>query len=198
MSAVGRIEPVTLEGRVVRLEPLTPAHVPELLAAAQPEEVWQWTIADPRTREGMEEYVAEALRERESGTAFPFAVHHLADGKVIGSTRYHSASFRDRVVEIGWTWYNPAYWRSAVNTECKLLLLTHAFERMGMMRVELKTDARNVRSRAAIARLGAVEEGTLRSKMIMRDGYRRDTVYFGILAAEWPLVKERLTRSLDR
>ncbi len=190
------LAPVTLEGRVVRLEPLTPAHAPALLAAAQPPDVWRWMRDEPRTPALMDAYIAEALEERATGTGFPFAVRHLADDRVIGSTRYHSESDADRGVEIGWTWYHPDYWRTAVNTECKYLLLRHAFERMGCIRVEFKTDARNVRSRAAIARLGAVEEGTLRSKVIMRDGYRRDSVYFSILDAEWPAVRARLEAGL--
>ena len=192
------LEPVTLEGRVVRLEPLAPSHAPALLEAAQSPEIWRWTIADPRTPALMEEYVADALAQRAAGTAMPFVVRHLADDRVIGSTRYHSASPADRGVEIGWTWYHPHYWRTAVNTECKYLLLRHAFERMGCIRVELKTDARNSRSRAAIARLGAREEGTLRSKVIMRDGHRRDSVYFSILDAEWPAVRHRLEEALAR
>lgn len=187
-----RPAPVTLKGRVVRLEPLEYAHEADLLVAAQHEEIWRWTIAEPRTPELMHEYVATALRERDDGRALPFAVRHRASGRVIGSTRYHGISKADRGIEIGWTWYAPEHWRSPVNTECKYLLLTHAFERLECIRVELKTDARNLRSQAAIGRLGAVEEGTLRSKVIMRDGHRRDSVYFSILDREWPGVKARL------
>jgi RimJ/RimL family protein N-acetyltransferase len=184
--------PVTLEGRVVRLEPLSYAHEAELLAAAQSEEIWRVTLDDPRTPELMHAYVTRAIRDREAGLALPFAVRHRALDRIIGSTRYHNVAHSDRGVEVGFTWYSPEYWRTAVNTECKYLLLTHAFERLGCIRVELKTDARNARSRAAILRLGAKEEGTLRSKVIMRDGHRRDSVHFSILDHEWPAVKTRL------
>lgn len=188
---------VTLRGTHVALEPLAMGHVPELLEAAQSDEIWRWTIDDPRTPATMEDYVTRALAARDAGQALPFAVRHLASDAVIGCTRYHAISRADLGLEIGFTWYAPAFWRTAVNTECKYLLLTHAFERLGCIRVELKTDARNARSRAAILRLGAVEEGTLRSKVIMRDGHRRDSVYFSILDHEWPAVRRRLRERLD-
>ena len=186
------VEPITLEGQVVRLEPLSFEHAPDLLAAAQTEEIWRYTLDDPRTGEAMHAYIERALAEREAGAAMPFAVRHRATGRAIGSTRFAAISRANRGVEIGWTWYAPEFWRTAVNTESKYLLLRHAFETLGCIRVELKTDARNTRSRTAITRLGAVEEGTLRSKVIMRDGYRRDSVYFSILDREWPAVKARL------
>lgn len=184
--------PVTLEGRVVRLEPLSYAHEAELLAAAQSEEIWRVTLDDPRTPELMHSYVARAIRDREAGLALPFAVRHRALDRIIGSTRYHNVVHADRGVEVGFTWYSPEFWRSAVNTECKYLLLTHAFERLGCIRVELKTDALNERSRAAILRIGASEEGTFRNHMITESGRFRDTVYYSILDREWPNVKRRL------
>jgi RimJ/RimL family protein N-acetyltransferase len=187
---------VTLTGTHVVLEPLASGHVPALLAAAQSDEIWRWTIDDPRTPATMHDYVARALAARDAGQALPFAVRHRASDVVIGCTRYHAVSHADLGVEIGFTWYAPAFWRTAVNTECKYLLLTHAFERLGCIRVELKTDARNARSRAAILRLGAVEEGTLRSKVIMRDGHHRDSVYYSILDREWPEVRRRLRERL--
>ena len=192
----GRLHPVTLEGQVVRLEPLSIAHEPALLAAAQDERIWRFTIHDPRTPELMRDYVRSALSDRDRGEALPFAVYHRDAGRVIGATRYHSISAPNRGVEIGFTWYAPEFWRTRVNTECKYLLLCHAFDVLGCIRVELKTDGRNGRSREAILRLGAREEGTLRSKVIMRDGHRRDSVYFSILDHEWPAVKERLERML--
>ena len=192
----GRLHPVTLEGQVVRLEPLSIAHEPALLAAAQDERIWRFTIHDPRTPELMRDYVRSALSDRDRGEALPFAVYHREAGRVIGATRYHSISAPNRGVEIGFTWYAPEFWRTRVNTECKYLLLCHAFDVLGCIRVELKTDGRNDRSRQAILRLGAREEGTLRSKVIMRDGHRRDSVYFSILDHEWPAVKERLERML--
>ena len=188
----GRVAPVTLEGTTVRLDPLAFEHEAELRAAAQDEAIWRVTIDDPRTPEAMRDYIARAIAARDDGTAVPFAVFHKGEGRVIGSTRFHSISFAHRGLDIGFTWYAPRFWRTRVNTECKYLLLTHAFERLGCIRVELHADARNERSRAAILRLGAVEEGTLRSKVIMRDGHRRDAVYFSILDGEWPAVKRRL------
>lgn len=196
--AGGRLQPVTLEGTTVRLEPLSLAHEAALLAAAQDERIWRYTIHDPRTPEHMRAYIGAALRDRERGEALPFAVYHREAGQFIGATRYHAISEANRAVEIGFTWYAPRYWRSRVNTECKYLLLTHAFERLHCIRVELKTDARNAQSRRAILRLGAKEEGTLRSKVIMRDGHRRDAIYFSILDAEWPAVKTRLEAMLRR
>lgn len=188
----GRLQPVTLEGHAVRLEPLTHAHEPALLAAAQHEAIWRYTIHDPRTPESMHDYVSSALNDQARGDALPFAVYHREAGRIIGATRYHAISAPNRGLEIGFTWYSPLYWRTRVNSECKFLLLSYAFEQLGCIRVELKTDSRNDRSRAAILRLGAVEEGTLRSRVIMRDGHRRDSVYFSILDTEWPGVRARL------
>lgn len=188
----GRVAPVTLDGSLVRLEPLSHDHEADLRLAAEDENIWRVTIDDPRTPEAMRSYVARALEAREAGVAMPFAVVHKGEGRAIGATRYHSISYPDRGVEIGFTWYAPRFWRTRVNTECKYLLLMHAFERLECIRVEFKTDARNDRSRAAILRLGAVEEGTLRSKVVMRDGHRRDSVYFSILDHEWPGVRARL------
>lgn len=188
----GRLQPVVLEGSSVRLEPLTSAHEPALLAAAQDERIWRYTIHDPRTPESMHAYVTSALADQERGEALPFAVHHRAAARVIGATRFHSISAANRGLEIGFTWYAPEFWRTRVNTECKYLMLRYAFDVLGCIRVELKTDGRNDRSRAAILRLGAREEGTLRAKVIMRDGHRRDAVYFSILDHEWPAVRDRL------
>ena len=190
----GRIAPVTLEGSLVRLEPLSHEHEPALLLAARDEAIWRVTMDDPRTPEAMHDYVARALAAGEAGVALPFAVFHKGAGRFIGSTRFHSVSFPDRGVSIGLTWYAPEFWGTGVNTEAKYLMLTHAFDRLGCIRVEFNADARNARSRAAILRLGAVEEGTLRAKVVLRDGHRRDAVYFSILDHEWPAVRERLSR----
>jgi RimJ/RimL family protein N-acetyltransferase len=192
----GKLERVTLEGQLVRLVPLAVDHEPELLSAAQDERIWRYTIHDPRTAESMHDYVRSALADRDRGEALPFAVYHREAGRIIGATRYHSISAANRGIEIGFTWYAPEFWRTRVNTECKYLMLTYAFEVLRCIRVELKTDGRNDRSRAAILRLGAREEGTLRSKVIMRDGHRRDAVYFSILDHEWPAVKDRLESML--
>ncbi|HLS47466.1 MAG TPA: GNAT family N-acetyltransferase [Gemmatimonadales bacterium] len=193
----GRLRPVTLEGKVVRLEPLGPEHEPALLAVAQDERIWRYTIHDPRTPEAMRAYVGSALSDRDRGEALPFVVFLRETGEIIGATRFHAISAPNRGLEIGFTWYAPRFWRTRVNTECKYLLLSYAFDRLGCIRVELKTDSRNDRSRNAILRLGAVEEGTLRSKVIMRDGHRRNAIYFSILDHEWPGVKQRLEGLLD-
>ncbi|HEU4828705.1 MAG TPA: GNAT family N-acetyltransferase [Gemmatimonadales bacterium] len=188
----GRVRPVSLEGRLVRLEPLSFDHEPALLAAAQDERIWRYTIHDPRTPETMHAYVSAALADGDRGEALPFVVHHREAQRIIGATRFHSISAANRGLEIGFTWYAPEFWRTRVNTECKYLMLRHAFDMLGCIRVQLQTDTRNDRSRAAILRLGAREEGTLRSKAILHDGHRRDAVYFSILDHEWPAVRTRL------
>ena len=188
--------PVTLDGTHVRLEPLTVGHAAALLPAALHEELWRWTVSSVRTAADLDRYIAEALREQEAGTALPFATIHRASGRPIGSTRFGNHDTANRRVEIGWTWIAPDFQRSAVNTEAKLLMLRHAFERLDCIRVELKTDVLNERSRAAIRRLGAVEEGVLRKHVITASGRVRDTVYYSVLAEEWPSVRDRLEAQL--
>jgi RimJ/RimL family protein N-acetyltransferase len=139
----------------------------------------------------VESAVNDALVARDRGNELPFVIRDLDTGALVGSTRYLDISVANRGLEIGWTWLNPSVWRSRVNSECKYLLLSHAFEALGAIRVQLKTDQRN------LARLGAVREGVLRSHMILQSGYVRDTVFFSIIAAEWPAVKERLQRVLQ-
>lgn len=192
------IEPVVLTGRVVRLEPLEPAHVEALTAAAAEDRStygYTWVPADA---EEMAEYVATALAEQAAGRHLPFAVRSLATGAVVGSTRFLDIECWDgptpTVVEIGSTWLAASAQRSAVNTEAKLLLLTHAFEVWGVVRVTLKTDARNARSRAAIERVGGRFEGVRRAHMPATDGGVRDTAYFSIVAEEWPDVRAGLVR----
>lgn len=187
----------TLLGRAVRLEPLTFDHAPALLAAARTPEDWAWLpIPAPATLDEMRAWIAQAHGLLEKGLHYPYAIVCQGSGEVAGSTRYMNVRPHDRVVEIGWTWLARAHQRTAVNTEAKLLLLTHAFERAGTVRVELKTDGRNLRSQAAIARLGAVREGVLRKHMITQGGFVRDTVMFGITDDEWPVVRDKLRRSL--
>lgn len=188
--------PVTLDGTHVRLEPLTAGHATELLPAALHEALWRWTVSQVRTGADLDRYIAQALREQEAGTALPFATVHRSSGRAIGSTRFGNYDAANRRVEIGWTWIAPQFQRSAVNTEAKLLMLRHAFEHLGCIRVELKTDVLNERSRAAIRRLGAVEEGVLRKHVITASGRARDTVYYSVLAEEWPGVREGLERRL--
>ena len=191
-----QVEPVTLTGKHVRLEPLTLDHVDGLARVGLDPELWRWIPTPVTTVTEMRDYVATALDEQRRGVSVPFAIVDRATDQAIGSTRYGSIVPEHHRVEIGWTWYAAAHQRTAANTETKLLLLTHAFETLGAMRVEFKTDALNAKSRAAILRLGAVEEGTFRKHMRTATERVRDTVYFSILDTEWPAVKARLTGKL--
>jgi RimJ/RimL family protein N-acetyltransferase len=192
------VEPVVLEGRHVRLEPLTRAHCAGLCEVGLDQELWRWIPVPVQTPEQMAEYVETALTEQASGVALPFAQIEKATGRVIGSTRYGNIERLHHRVEIGWTWVSLAWQRTAVNTESKYLLLRHAFETLGCMRVELKTDSLNAKSRAAILRIGAREEGTFRNHMITSSGRIRHTVYFSIVDAEWPDVRSRLERRMNK
>jgi len=191
------IEPVILEGRYVRLEPLTAEHTTGLAEIGLDEDLWRWIPTPVRTLEEMSAYVQSALAERTSGSALPFALIDKASGRVIGSTRYGNIERVHHRVEIGWTWVARQWQRSAINTEAKYLLLSHAFETLKCIRVELKTDSLNERSRAAILRIGAHEEGAFRNHMITASGRIRHTVYFSILDSEWPDVKARLESKLQ-
>ncbi len=193
------IRPATLEGRVVRLEPLAATHVPDLTAAGHDESIWRYMrYGTILTQEQMAGFVRSLLAGQARGTDLPFAVVHLATGRAIGMTRYMDIRPHDRGLEIGGTWYAVAYQRTAVNTECKYLLLRHAFEDLGCLRVQIKTDVRNERSQRAIERLGAVREGVLRNHMILPDGTVRSSVYYSILLEEWPAVKAHLAALLER
>jgi RimJ/RimL family protein N-acetyltransferase len=190
------IAPVTLEAQHVRLEPLKLEHAPGLAEIGLDEDLWKWIPAPVRTPEEMTAYVRSALNEQASGSALPFALIERASGRAIGSTRYGNIDRAHHRVEIGWTWVARQWQRSAINTEAKYLLLRHAFETLKCIRVELKTDSFNERSRAAILRIGASEEGTFRNHMISASGRIRHTVYFSILDSEWPEVKARLEARL--
>jgi RimJ/RimL family protein N-acetyltransferase len=185
-----------LTGRWVRLEPLAEAHFPGLRAAADDDRIWADTITAARGT-GFDTWFADALAQRASGRRYPFAVRTLADDALVGSSSYLDYEPRHRRVEIGSTWYAPAAWGTRVNPECKLLLLSHAFDTLGLNRVALCTDARNVHSQAAIERLGAVREGVLRSHMVVQGGRVRDSVTYSILVAEWPRVKAGLLARLS-
>ncbi len=195
---VMEIRPVTLEGDHVRLEPLTMAHHAVLWETAKDHDLWRWTASDIRKPEDLTRYMETALAEQAAGRALPFATVARAHGRAVGSTRFGNIEPLNRRVEIGWTWLGSAWQRTAVNTEAKLLMLTHAFESWGCIRVELKTDALNQASRAAIARLGAKEEGTLRRHIVTQRGRVRDTVYYSILDEEWPSIKARLEARLRK
>ena len=191
--------PVTLVGRHARLEPLAPRHAPDLLAAGSDPSIWAY-LSRPAFRDlaDTEGWIAEVLAEVAAGRQIAFATVDLEAGRAVGSTRYLDIRSADRGIEIGSTWLGTAAQRTAVNTECKYLLLEHAFETLGALRVQLKTDARNIRSQNAIARIGAFREGVLRRHMIVRDGHVRDSVYFSIVDSEWPSVKTALLAKLGR
>jgi RimJ/RimL family protein N-acetyltransferase len=193
-----RVEPVTLEGRWVRLEPLAAAHAEALADVGLEPRLWQWIPTQVHSRADMHRYVQAALEEQRRGVSLPFAIVERGNGRPIGSTRYGNIEPAHRRLEIGWTWLALPHQRTAANTEAKLLLLGHAFERLGANRVELKTDALNEQSRRAILRLGAVQEGIFRKHIVCASGRVRDTVYFSILDTEWPSVRARLQARLDR
>jgi len=169
-----------------------------LIDAASSGEMWNsWLTTIPRP-EATAAYIETALRERAAGVAHPFVIVELASGRVVGTTRYGNIRREHRCVEIGWTWLGQAWQRTGVNTEAKYLLLQYAFETLGCIRVELKTDVLNERSRNAIQRIGAKPEGILRQHMIVMNGRIRDTIYFSIIAPEWPEVKAALEEKLRR
>jgi RimJ/RimL family protein N-acetyltransferase len=192
------VHPVTLSGSVVRLEPLTIDHVAALAAVGLDPELWRWIPTPVTTVDEMRVYVETALEEQRRGVALPFVVIDQASGEAIGSTRYANIEPTDRRLEIGWTWLASSRQRTGANTEAKLLLLTHAFEVLGAVRVEFKTDALNEKSRKALARIGAVEEGTFRKHRLTASGRIRDTVYFSIIDTEWPATRARLEEALCR
>jgi RimJ/RimL family protein N-acetyltransferase len=190
------LQPIILAGRHVRLEPLSRAHHAALCAIGLAPELWELIPYRVLTPEDMAGYIQSALDLQAAGTALPFATVHAASGQVVGSTRFMNIDQANRRVEIGATWIAAPWRRTAVNTEAKYLMLRHAFEILGCIRVELKTDSLNQRSRNAIRRIGATEEGTLRQHLVTWSGRLRDTVYFSILDSEWPRVKQDLERKL--
>lgn len=192
------LDPVILEGEHVRLVPMTAADLPVLTEVGSDAELWRWTSTRADTPEGMAEYVAGALRDREAGVAMPFVTVDRKTDRVIGSTRFGNIDRFNRRVEIGWTWLTPTHQRTASNSEAKYLMLRQAFEVWQCVRVELKTDALNEKSRKAMERIGAKEEGTLRRHMVTYTGRLRDSVYYSILDVEWPAVKARLEEFLSR
>lgn len=189
--------PVILEGRHLRLEPLTMAHHDALAQAGADEGIWAWypfKVGAP----GMRAFVETAIDLQGKGQALPFAYIEPKSGAAIGSSRFGNIDIANRRAEIGWTWVTPAHQRTAVNTEAKFLMLRHAFETLQLIRVEFKTDSLNLRSRAALARIGATEEGTFRNHVITHTGRLRHSVYFSITDADWPRVKQNLLDKLAR
>ena len=191
------IVPITLTGRHVRLEPLSEAHVPDLCLVGLEPSIWRNMLyGDIDSAAKMLGFVQDLLGRQAAGTDLPFAVIDRASGRAIGCTRFMDIQAWNRGVEIGGTWYGPTYQRTAVNTECKYLLLRHAFEVWGCIRVQFKTDRRNERSQRAIERLGALREGVLRNHKLRPNGTIRDSVYYSIIDSEWPAVKARLEEKL--
>lgn len=186
------IEPVTFNGTNVILEPLTLEHANEIRIAVQDGELWKLWFTSIPSPETVEEYIQKALDMRENAGAMPFIIREKEAGKIIGCTRYFNVDETNQRLEIGYTWYSESYQRTSVNTECKYLLLTHAFEKLDAIAVEFRTHWHNHRSRAAIARLGAKQDGVLRNHTKSADGVYRDTVVFSIINLEWSAVKKSL------
>lgn len=197
MTGRAWLEPVTLGGNHVRLEPLSLHHLPGLIEVGLDRELWRWTLTLVETDADMRAYVEAALTNAGAGTEVPFATLEAASGRVIGSTRYLAIEPRHRRLEIGYTWLARPWQRTAANTEAKLLMLGHAFDDRGAQRIEFKTDSLNEKSRRALAGIGAVEEGTLRNHMVSQGGRRRHTVYFSVIEEEWPAVRQRLRDRLE-
>ncbi len=196
MTTAQLIDSPVLEGKHVRLEPLADTHLAGLAEIAFDPELWRWTASQIHTAEDLASYVRSAQQERMAGTAMPFATIEQSSGRVVGSSRFGNVDVANRRVEIGWTWIAQPWQRTAINTEAKYLMLRWAFEELGCIRVEFKTDVLNEKSRRAIERLGAVEEGIFRSHIITASGRIRDTVYYSIIAPEWPRVRAALEEKL--
>jgi RimJ/RimL family protein N-acetyltransferase len=190
------IRPITLHGHHVHLEPVSLAHIPALWRVGAHEEIWRYLPYTMHSEDEMRAYVASELAKQEAGLVVRFVTVAKAIAQPVGSTSYLNIDCHHRRVEIGGTWITPAWQRSAINTEAKYLQLRHAFETLGCIRVEFKTDALNTKSRQALTRIGATEEGTFRNHMIMPGGRIRHSVYFSITHDEWPRVKAHLERLL--
>ena len=192
------IEPVTLKGAHATLEPLQAGHEAGLRGASEDGELWRLWYTSVAPPDRMADYVALALDMRGRLGAMPFAVRDNATGEIVGCTRYFNVDAANRRLEIGHTWYAKRVQRTAINTECKLLLLSHAFDTLGCIAVEFRTHWFNLASRAAIERLGAKQDGVLRNHQLLPDGSKRDTVVFSIIDGEWPAVRRNLKFQLDR
>lgn len=192
------VEPVTLEGSVVRLEPMSLDHLAGLTQVGLDAEIWRWMPMFVQSPQDMRTLVEEAIAEAGAGTMVPFTTIERASGKPVGSTRFLSIVPQHRRLEIGWTWVAPPWQHGAVNTEAKLLMLRHAFEKLAALRVEFKTDALNEKSREALLKIGAVEEGVFRHHMVMPGGRRRDSAYYSVIEEEWPRVRQHLESRLAR
>ena len=187
-----------MTGMHIRLEPMRPVHAPALLEAGRAAEIWEWMPTHPINQATIEDWLKKAMQAESLGREYPFVVILVPSGRLVGSTRYLDVQEDDRTAEIGWTWYAPDTWGGVVNPEAKYLLLRHAFEDWGAIRVALKTDIRNLHSQAAIRKLGAKYEGMLRNQRIRPDGSYRDTVVFSITDREWPAAKSRLEQRIEQ
>jgi RimJ/RimL family protein N-acetyltransferase len=190
------VRPVALEGRMVRLEPITEAHLDGLAGIAFDPSIWRWTLARPTDVAGLKTWLDAAVANLRAGTELPFVTVDLATGKPIGSTRFMSIVPEHRRLEIGWTWVTPARQRHGANQEAKYLQLRHAFEELGANRVEFKTDSQNERANPALVSIGATFEGTFRNHMIMPDRRLRHSNYYAVAAEDWPAAKARLEERL--
>ena len=196
MSGSGWEAP-TLEGRIVRLEPLSAERADGLWEASRDPQTWRWlSVVQPATRDEFDAWLEDAVAARDAGTEIPLVTVH--GDRVVGSTRFLALRPAHRSVEIGWTWLHPSAWSTGVNVEAKLLMLGHAFEAWGCRRVELKTDARNERSRGAMEAMGAAFEGVHRKHMLVRDGENRDSAWYAVLDDDWPRVRDGLVARLAR
>jgi len=198
MEASLRVQPVILEGRKVRLEPLSLEHVPRLAEVALDPALWQWTLARPTDEAGLRAWAETAIANRAAGAEFPFVTLEASSGRPIGSSRYLNIVLEHRRLEIGWTWVAPAWQRTGANREAKLLMLGHAFDTLGCRRVEFKTDSLNEPSRTALLGIGAQFEGIFRNHMVMPGGRMRHSAYYSVIDEEWPAVRADLELSLAR
>jgi N-acetyltransferase len=198
MPFVTPLDPVTLEGRLVRLEPMSPRHLDGLAQVALDPALWQWTLARPTDRDGLEAWMSAAMANAAAGSELPFVTVERASGRPIGSSRYLNIVPEHLRLEIGWSWVAREWQRTGANREAKLLMLSHAFETLGCNRVEFKTDSLNDASRAALLAIGATFEGIFRNHMVMPGGRLRHSAYYSVVEEEWPAVKSRLGPSVDR
>ncbi|RKR89534.1 RimJ/RimL family protein N-acetyltransferase [Micromonospora pisi] len=190
-------EPVNLIGNQIELVPLTEAHLPDLTKMARHDEIWTYLDeATPQTEPEVAALITEALEEQDQGVRLPFAIIDRDNGQAIGTMSYIDIQRAHRGIELGWAWISPDYWQRGIAREAAYLLMRHAFEALGAIRVAFKTDARNVRSQRTIEGLGATQEGTFRNHRILRDGYRRSSIYYSVIDDEWPAVRTALEAKL--
>jgi RimJ/RimL family protein N-acetyltransferase len=191
------VQPVTLEGQLVRLEPLSMDHLDDLARVAFEGDLWRWTVVQPTDRDGLEAWITAAVTAAAAGSELPFATVDQATGRAVGSTRFMSIVPEHRRLEIGWTWVGLGHQRTGANREAKLLQMTHAFEALGANRVEFKTDSLNTKANPGLLGIGATYEGTFRNHMVMPGGRLRHSTYYSVIREEWPAVKAALQAKLD-